>query len=397
MNEIILAVDDETFVLNAYQRNLGDQFEIVTAESPELALEQMRSKQFAVILSDLKMPGMDGIEFLAKAKELQPDAVRIMISGHADMTDAINSVREAEIFRLLIKPCPTEELAQNLESAIKHHRLIVAEKALLEQTLNGAIHTLTDILSIMDPEAYGQAQLRSRLMRSLALHFKAEPWEFEIAALLAEIGRATLPPLLNEKIRRKEKLGEAERLLQERVPEFSAHLLAKIPRIEGAARAILYQNKNYDGSGFPLDETEGNAIPLGGRCLRSVNALMAMHRQGFKARDALTSLKMGPERYDPAVVTALFKCTDELDAARQNSGQKGPQQMLLKNLAPGMSLMADIKTAEGMVVMGSGTKLSQVTIKRIQNFAQLNPIVEPILVDFPEFDDTTIHMGNGQR
>jgi len=397
MNEIILAVDDETFVLNAYQRNLGDQFEIVTAESPEQALATMRTQQFAVVLSDLKMPGMDGIEFLAKAKELQPDAVRIMISGHADMTDAINSVREAEIFRLLIKPCPTDELAQNIESALKHHRLLVAEKALLEQTLNGAIHTLTDILSIMDPEAFGQAQLRSRLMRSLAIHYKAEPWEFEIAALLAEIGRATLPPLLNEKIRRKEKLGEAERLLQERVPEFSAHLISKIPRIEGAARAILYQNKNYDGTGFPLDDTIADNIPLGGRCLRAVNALMAMHRQGFKARDALTSLKMGPERYDPSVVTALFKCTDELDSAKINSGQKGPTQMMLKNLAPGMTIMADIKTAEGMVVMGAGTKLTQVTIKRIQNFAQLNPVVEPILVEFADSDEGHVNLGQGHR
>src|SRR5690606_14584883 len=170
--------------------------------------------------------------FLRAARELRPETVRMMISGHADLDDAINSVNNAGIFRLMLKPCPDEQIAAALTAGLEQYRLIVAEKELLEGTLNGAIQTLTDILGIMDGAVYGKAQLRRRLAREVAIALKEPTWTFEIAALLAEIGRATLPPALNQKLSQGQALNPAERRLVERVPEFSSRLLQNIPRIE---------------------------------------------------------------------------------------------------------------------------------------------------------------------
>jgi DNA-binding NtrC family response regulator len=137
MTDLILAVDDEPLLLRSYQRTLSESFNLVTADGPERALEIVRERDVAIILTDLKMPGMDGIAFLRAAREVRPDAVRMMISGHADMGDAINSVNQAGIFRLMLKPCPDGDIASALRDGLAQYRLVTAEKQLLEGTLNG--------------------------------------------------------------------------------------------------------------------------------------------------------------------------------------------------------------------------------------------------------------------
>lgn len=381
--ETILAVDDEPLILSAYQRNLGDRFNILTAEGPQFALSALRSGTFAVIITDLKMPGMDGIELLRQARELQPECVRMMISGHADMGDAISSVNNAGIFRLLIKPCPADDIALALDAGIAQHRLITAEKALLEGTLNGAIQALTDILGILDGEAFGQAQLRRQLARALAQSMHAPVWEFEMAAQLAEIGRATLPPALNEKIKANQKLTKPETDLVERVPEFSYRLLHNIPRIESVMQAVLYQNKDFNGRGFPDDDTHGTDIPLAGRALHAIKALMAMCRKGTPPTEAIGILKLGPELYDPDIVAHIYACAPLLQAKQSNAQLAGPQHVTLANLLPGMLLLADIVTRDGVVVLGQGTRLTAVQVQRVKNFAQLNSVAEPLLVELP--------------
>jgi response regulator RpfG family c-di-GMP phosphodiesterase len=382
MSEMILAVDDEPMILSAYRRNLGDQYTLFTAQGPEIALSLLRKDSFAVILSDLKMPGMDGVEFLRQAREIQPDAVRVMISGHADLGDAINSVNNAGIFRLMIKPASSEELAASLDAALEQHKLITAERALLEGTLNGAIHALTDILGIMDGEAFGQAQLRRQMAGEVARVLKAPVWEFEMAAQLAEIGRATLPPGLNEKIKSGQRLNDAEARLVSRIPEFSCRLLGNIPRIDGVARAILYQDKHYNGAGMPEDAVARTEIPAAARALHAINAMMAMCRKGTSPTEAVNTLKLGPEKYDPVVVQALHSCIHLMSGKPAASVTMGPRQIKLSELAANMVLLTDIVTVEGVTVLGAGTKVSAVQAQRVKNFAQLNSVKEPLLVEF---------------
>jgi response regulator RpfG family c-di-GMP phosphodiesterase len=386
MSNLILAVDDEPLILRAYQRSLGEDFNLHTATGPEAALALLEAQEYAVILSDLKMPGMDGVAFLQKARRLRPDAVRMIISGHADMGDAISSVNQAGIFRLMLKPCAPEDVAQALTAGLEQYRLITAERQLLEGTLNGAIQALTDILSLLDAEAFGQAQLRRSLAREVALALKQAPWSFEMAAQLAEIGRATLPPALNEKIKTHQPLTAAETHLVERIPEFSSRLLQRIPRLEAVTQAVLHQDKHFNGKGFPQNQIAGTAIPLEARVLHAVKALLTIVRKGTAPIEAITLMKHGPERYDPAVVLALYAGLRVFQGAAKPApgsaaAELSPAAVSLAKLEAGMILRADVTSPTGLVLLGAGTRLTDAHLQRLHNFAQLNGITEPIAVD----------------
>lgn len=380
MNETILAVDDEPRILSAYQRNLGEYFHILTAEGPQFALSMMKAEPFAVVLTDLKMPGMDGIELLRKARELQPHAARILISGHADMSDAISSINNAGVFRMLIKPCPIEDLSLAFEAGIEQHRLVTAEKDLLEQTLKGSIQMLTDILALQDPEAFGNAQRRSLMAKELAKALEAPEWLFDMTALLSEIGRATLPVMVKEKIAKRAVLTDIEQKLVDRVPEFSYDLLKRIPRLEEVAKAVLYQNKNYDGTGYPEDEVMGEEIPLAARAIHAINGAAHLCREGMAPDIAVTTMKAQGETYDPKILEVLLVC-DRFLPSRKNPTYHGPRSAMLGDLVPDMVLIDDLVTKDGLMVMGAGTRLTAAQIQRIINFSKLNSVVEPIMVD----------------
>ena len=116
MNHRILLVDDDPNILQGYQRQLHKHVDIETAQNGIAGLKSLKEKgPFAVIISDLRMPGMDGIAFLAEAREQSPDSVRVMLTGHADLEAAINAVNKGNIFRLLTKPCPAENLLQTVQ------------------------------------------------------------------------------------------------------------------------------------------------------------------------------------------------------------------------------------------------------------------------------------------
>ena len=134
----ILFVDDDPRVLQAFERQFYKRFEIRTAIGPELGLQTLGADgPFATVVSDLRMPGMNGIEFLTRVRQASPDTVRVMLTGDADLSAAMAAVNEGKIFQFLTKPCPSDMLSRTLESALEQHRLITAERELLESTLRG--------------------------------------------------------------------------------------------------------------------------------------------------------------------------------------------------------------------------------------------------------------------
>ncbi len=136
----ILCVDDEPSVLDGLRRTLRSVFIVETAIGGRLGLEILRAKgPFVVVTSDLRMPLMNGVEFLSRAREIAPDTVRVLLTGQGDMEAAIGAVNEGNIFRFLTKPCPTGTLVRSLMACAEQYRLLTAEKVLLEQTLRGSI------------------------------------------------------------------------------------------------------------------------------------------------------------------------------------------------------------------------------------------------------------------
>src|SRR5215217_1420343 len=129
-NRRVLFVDDEPNVLTALSRKLGDSFEVTSAESGPRALELIASAPapFAVIVSDMRMPTMDGAVFLAKAREITATSTRLLLTGDADIKSAMKAVNEGHIFRFLCKPCPADVLRAALEAGIDQHSLVIAER-----------------------------------------------------------------------------------------------------------------------------------------------------------------------------------------------------------------------------------------------------------------------------
>ena len=200
MDEKILCVDDELNLLLSLQRQLRKQFHIDSALGPEKALAAIeREAPYAVVVSDLQMPGMNGLELLARVKELSPESVRIMLTGQADLETAIAAVNQGNIFRFLTKPCSAEELAHTLTAALEQHRLVTAERNLLENTLHASVKVLTEVLSLVHPAAFSRASRIHRYVRHMAAVRKLpDAWQFEVAALLSQVGgdRALLKRLI---------------------------------------------------------------------------------------------------------------------------------------------------------------------------------------------------------
>src|SRR5579864_3783237 len=138
----VLFVDDEPHLLDGIARALRNEFDVRTATSAAEGLRVLKcSGPFAVVVSDMRMPEMNGAQFLGRVRELAPDTVRIILSGQSDMQQTIAAVNEGHIFRFLSKPCDTQSLLTVVRMGVEQHRLIVAEKVLLEQTLTGAVNT----------------------------------------------------------------------------------------------------------------------------------------------------------------------------------------------------------------------------------------------------------------
>jgi len=152
MSEKILLVDDDANILDGYRRSLSREFLMETAMGGPQALKLVTGNgPYAVVVSDMRMPGMDGIQLLSRIKAHSPDTVRIILTGNADMDVAVHAINEGNIFRFLNKPCDKEQMAKTLTAALLQYRLVTAERHLLEQTLSGTIQVLTDVLSLVIP------------------------------------------------------------------------------------------------------------------------------------------------------------------------------------------------------------------------------------------------------
>jgi response regulator RpfG family c-di-GMP phosphodiesterase len=378
----ILFVDDDGNILSAYQRQLRKQFHIDTALGGEPGLEMLaRNGPYAVIVSDMRMPGMDGVRFLSEVKERAQDSIRMMLTGNNDLLTAMQAVNEGSIFRFLTKPCSPETLAQSLEAGIRQYRLITAERELLEKTLGGALGVLTDILAIFDPESFGRAKMLSDLVQSVARQLKVEnAWELKVAAMLSQLGLVAVPPGVAAKARSGSALNQIEADMLARVPEVGRQLLARIPRLESIAEIVLYQNKRFDGSGFPQNEVAGKNIPFGARILKVLGDLVQAESRSIGRTKALHHIRARKGWYDPEVLDAVISCLGGPGPDQPPAPRKS-RPVSVRELLVGHLLMSDIRTSDGLLLLSAGHRISEAILPRIKNIAQISAIQEPILVE----------------
>jgi response regulator RpfG family c-di-GMP phosphodiesterase len=387
MNNVVLLVDDEPGVLRGYQRNIEGMFESEAVSDPLEALARLKAAdKYALILSDYRMPGMTGVELLRKASEIRPNTVRMLITGYADVKTSMEAINEGSVFRMLSKPCDTNSFYKAIESGLRQHELITSEHELLEKTLNGSIQVLNDIMSVLDHDAFGRGRRIAFAAKAIAQALKAKsPWEIEVACALAEVGRVTLPAdVSNKRIGFSELDGPSIKLLT-RLPEFSSKLLSMIPRLEGVSQSVLYQNKNFDGSGFPEDKLHGEFIPLGARILRVVNDIVLEVDKGREVPEIIEGMLLVKGQYDPAVLGACQTIMSELSGILSRTAEDEARSYVkVSELREGSRLCSHIQSAEGMVIAHEGTIVTPAVLQRVRNFATIMKIREPIEIIPPK-------------
>jgi len=228
--EKILIVDDEKSLLDGLERQLRGTFNIVTADGGFDGLRALQENgPFAVIVSDMRMPKMNGIKFLMKAAELYPDTIRIMLTGNTDLETAMHAVNEGNIFRFLTKPCQKSTLEWALADGIKQYRLVMAERDLLENTLNGSVQVLTSILELVNPIAFSRTSRIQNYVGQICKRLNVKDiWQYELAAMLSQIGCIAVPTDTLSKVYSNAKISEEE--LQMLDPTFGVHeLVTRVP------------------------------------------------------------------------------------------------------------------------------------------------------------------------
>lgn len=377
VNRRILFVDDDPNILDTFRRNLHGVFDVTTAAGGEEGLKEIVDNgPFAVVVSDYRMPGMNGVELLAKVKRIAPDTVRVMLTGQADLQAAIAAVNEGSLFRFLTKPCPTEALTSVLNTALEQFRLINAEHELLEKTLNGSVKVLSHILGLLSPEAFSHSVRIADLAKKVAARLNLNNlWEVEIAAMLSQIGCVAVPGAVLEKRYGGQVLTEIEREMLNEYPLVGKALLAGIPRLEGVAEAIYYQEKNFDGSGIPNDVKSGADIPVIARILKAVHDFDLLLKTGKSELQAINQMREQAGRYDPLVLNALI---DEYGLVRQEHVYKEVGD--INDIPVGAVLAEDIMSTTGMKLFAKGHEINEISKKRLLNAARLNHIAFPVKI-----------------
>jgi HD-GYP domain-containing protein (c-di-GMP phosphodiesterase class II) len=200
-----------------------------------------------------------------------------------------------------------------------------------------------------------------------------------MAAMLSQIGTVTIPPALIEKSRAGQALTKVEQEILARVPKTGADLLANIPRLESVARIVLYQQKHYDGSGFPANVVHGEDIPIGARILKVLMDLLELEAQKLPKDAALKLMQQRMGWYDPRVLDATFACFDIYlpDISAKSQGQP----VAVKDLQVGQIVLADIRTESGKTIIMARSRITPVLLVRLANFAKFSPIEEPIYIE----------------
>lgn len=375
MTRKILLVDDDPTILTSYRRLLHKVYEVETAEDGQQGLSAIRRQgPFAAILADMRMPGMDGIEFLAQAAKLSPDSVRMMLTGHADFEVAVNAVNEGRIFRLLAKPCPSELLLRSMADAVEQYRVVKVEHDLLQRTLTGSVRVLTEILSLVNPAAFSRATHIRRYVRHMATELDLpQAWQFDLAAMLSQIGCVTLPPDAMEKIHANRSLQPQERRMYEAHPLVGRRLLENIPRLERIARMVEAQNGSYDES---AQDQADDGVLLGSQMLRIALDFDRFLSQGLSHQDALGALNRQSHLYNPRVLATLASMPP--DGLGEVSRKE--VEVAVNELRVGMVACDEVHSRNGLLLVPKWQEITETLLVRLQNFQWGVGVCEPIRV-----------------
>jgi response regulator RpfG family c-di-GMP phosphodiesterase len=370
----ILFVDDDPLILEGLGRSLFHEFHADTAEGPESGLEMLKKQgPYATVVSDMRMPGMDGAEFLCKVSTLAPDSIRVMLTGYSDLEAAVRAVNEGRIFRFLNKPISSQDLSLTLRACVAQYELARREKDLLENTLAGAVRVLSEVLNLANPAAFNKGARICQYVRHIAAKLGLpDTWQYEIAAMLSELGCLTLTPELLEAIHAGEHLTPENEKRYAQHPQIAHDLLVRIPRLELVAVMIQRQNDPPTDPALSLTPAS-ESIRCGSNMLKVSLAFDHLLGTGSKAQVALTALSKNPAQYHAKMVEALrdFK---------MSQGSTEVQEVDVEHLRPGMILNQDLRSTAGILLAAKGYEISHSLAKSVRNLVENGSVKGTVMV-----------------
>jgi ActR/RegA family two-component response regulator len=370
----ILFVDDDPLALEGLSRSVYREFKADLAEGPEEGLEKIKNDgPYIVVISDMRMPVMDGAEFLSRVRPLAPDSIRVMLTGYADTEAAMRAVNEGRIFRFLNKPVTAEDLTLTLRACVAQYDLMRREKELLEKTLAGAIRVLSEVLHLANPVAFNKGTRICQYVRHIAGKLcLSDTWQYEIAAMLSELGCLTLTPDLLEAIHAGEPLTPEHEKLYSEHPQIAHDLLARIPRLELVADMILQQKEVPTDLSRSLSP-DAESVRRGAQMLKVSLAFDCLLSTGSERQGALLALSRNPVEYDAQMVAALGDF-------RLSRGPTELRPIDVRDLRTGMILNENLRSTTGMLLAAKGQEVSHVLVKAVRNFVEVGTVKGTVLV-----------------
>jgi CheY-like chemotaxis protein len=358
----VLCVDDEERVVQGLALTLRKAYEVHTALSGAEGLKILRETGgAAVVISDMRMPEMDGAAFLHHVMHSYPDATRMLLTGEPGRDSAIAAVNRAQIFRFLAKPCPPEELLRALEAGVLQHHQVTTERMVLKETLVGCIKTLVDVLAIANPVAFGRASRVKRLAMQFAQSLgRKEFWQLEAAALLSQLGYLSLPGDLVEKLYSGEPLSPEERILASGAPDVARRLLENIPRLEPVVEILAALN----APDTVLQQLGEGPIGVGTRILALVTDYYGLLSQGENTAGAVTRLHRRSGRYGAQLIEEFVGYL----RPETKRAETGTREISLCSVEPGMVILQDVRTSLGTLLAPSGFEVTPVFLERMRHF-----------------------------
>ena len=428
----ILLVDDEESILNSLRRLLrGQPYEVLLATSGAQALEVMALQPVDLVMSDARMPNMDGATLLAHIRQGYPATTRIMLTGYADPSAIIKAINEGQIHHYISKPWNDDEMLLILRQALDHQhsererqrleqltrvqndqlkllnstleKHVAARTAELQQTadmldlayeeLKHSYVTGTEVFSLLANLRLPPAKQTNRqvieLVRGYCMEHgldEAANRDLTMAAALYNIGKLSWSDSMM--VTPSDLLRHTERDRYRGYPKLSESLLMSLDPMKDAARLILHHQERWDGSGFP-DRLKGNAIPFGSRLLKLAVDFVELQRglileRQMNSDEALLYLRQYAGRlYDPDLLEDFIKvCISFLS----DITLADPQVKVLttRELTAGMMLARNLNADNGMLLLNAGKVLNDPLVKKLIAFEAMEGGKYRIFVKVPE-------------
>ncbi|MGE0200155.1 MAG: HD domain-containing phosphohydrolase [Candidatus Melainabacteria bacterium] len=409
MNSRVLIVDDEENILHTMHRVFRkDDIEIITTHVVSDAIAMIQEKEFAVVISDHRMPEMSGTRFLEQVRKTCPDTIRILLTGYADIQSAVEAINQGAVYQFISKPWNPEHLKLVLGEAIRQYNMGQENKVLqtmaieknkelsilnkemeqivqerteeverlntdLQQSFDATVQIIARLAELHSDAITSHASRVAKLSVAVGQYLKLpahELQQLELAAKLHDIGKINIPieilnkpeaewtPSETDRVRRHAAQGEA--------------LVAMIPGFEEAARYVRHHHEHFDGTGYP-DQKQKHGIPMGARIIAAVNLFdKDLHPPAGMTGTVDKALARVKSRagnvLDPAVVEALIRVA-ELPANQMNR----ECSITVQQLQTGMVLSRDLVTQKGILILCTGTELTDTIVQRVQAYLMKDP------------------------